>query len=87
MKAKGWEVTTTDYHFDQEVYSWRHNVHGGNSPTLRIARYVLERYPAFAVLYLIDQLKVASAIRASPGARLVVKQKGTAVVLEEVPGE
>jgi hypothetical protein len=24
MKGKGWEVTATDYHFDQEIYSWRH---------------------------------------------------------------
>jgi hypothetical protein len=23
MKAKGWQVTSTDYHFDQEIYSWR----------------------------------------------------------------
>lgn len=38
MKAKGWEVTATDYHFDQEIYSWRHQVSGGKSPTLRIAR-------------------------------------------------
>jgi hypothetical protein len=41
MDAKGWEVTATDYHFEQEVYSWRHEIRGGNSPTLRIARYVL----------------------------------------------
>ena len=34
MKAKGWEVTATDYHFDQEIYSWRHQLSGGKSPTL-----------------------------------------------------
>jgi hypothetical protein len=44
MKAKGWEVTATDYHFDQEIYAWRHTVRGGKSPTLRITRYVLEHF-------------------------------------------
>jgi hypothetical protein len=34
MKAKRWEVTATDYHFDQEIYSWRHQQPGGKSPTL-----------------------------------------------------
>jgi hypothetical protein len=42
MRAKAWEVTATDYHFDQEVYSWRHQQPGGKSPTLRIARQVQE---------------------------------------------
>jgi hypothetical protein len=38
-------------------------------------------------LHHLDNLKVATAIRSNPGARLVVSQKGTAVVLEEVPEE
>jgi hypothetical protein len=24
MRAKRWEVTATDYNFDQEIYLWRH---------------------------------------------------------------
>jgi hypothetical protein len=35
------------------------------------------------VLYHLDQLKVAQAIRAQPTARLVVAQKGSTVVLDE----
>ena len=45
MRARRWEVTATDYHFEQEVYSWRHPQPGGKSPTLRIARNVLEHNP------------------------------------------
>jgi hypothetical protein len=83
MRGKGWEVTTTDYHYEQEVYSWRHELRGGKSPTLRVSRYVLEHNPAFVILYHLDRLNVARAIRAQPEARLVVTQKGAAVVLTE----
>lgn len=85
MKAKGWEVTATDYHFDQEIYSWRHHLRGGKSPTLRVTRYVLEHNPAFVILYHLDRLNVARAIRAHPEARLVVTQEGTTVTLKELP--
>jgi hypothetical protein len=51
---------------------------------LRISQEVLEAYPAFALLYYLDHLGLARAIRANPGARLIVLEKGTAVVLEEV---
>jgi len=30
MKAEGWEVTTTDYDFDREVYAWRHKARGSH---------------------------------------------------------
>jgi hypothetical protein len=79
MRAKGWEVTATDYHFDQEIYSWRHQQPGGKSPTLRVARYVLEHNPAFVILYHLDRLNVARAIRAHPEARLVITQEGPTV--------
>ena len=85
MWAKGWEVTATDYHFDQEIYSWRHQQPGGKSPTLRIARAVLEHNPAFVILYHLDRLNVAHAMRADPGARLVVTQEGTDITLKEIP--
>jgi hypothetical protein len=87
MEGKGWEVTATDYHFEREVYSWRHEIRGGKSPTLRIARYVLEHYPAFAILEHLDRLKVAAAIRARLAAQLVVVQNGQRVTLEEVIGQ
>lgn len=83
MKAKGWEVTRTNWDANREVYAWRHDVRGGSSPTLRISRRVLEDYPAFVVLYHLDQLKVAQAMQARPEARLVLRQSGPRVNLEE----
>jgi hypothetical protein len=83
MKEKGWEVTRTDYDFGSKLYSWRYSAPSGKSLTLRIAQQVLEEYPAFAILYHLDILRVAAAIRRNPRANLVVRQRGTAVVLEE----
>ena len=83
MKGKGWEVTSTDYDYERKVYSWRHTHPSGKSLTLRIAQQVLDEYPAFAILYHLDILKVAAAIRRNPRATLIVRQRGTAVVLEE----
>ena len=85
MRAKGWQVTATDHHFDQEIYSWRHQQPGGKSPTLRITRQVLEHNPAFVILYHLDRLNVAQAIRANPEARLVVTHDGTAITIKEIP--
>lgn len=83
MKEKGWEVTGTDYDFERRVYSWHHDDRRGKSLTLRIAQQVLDEYPAFAILYYLDILKVAGAIRRNPRANLIVRQRGTAVLLEE----
>jgi hypothetical protein len=87
MNEKGWQITRTEYDFDREVYAWRSEIRGSPSPTLWISQAVLEDYPAWAVLYHLDRLRVAATLRADPAARLVVVQKGTAVVLGEVPGE
>jgi hypothetical protein len=79
MESKGWEVTRTNYDPGQQIYAWRHDVRGGPSPTLRISRQVLESYPAFVLLYHLDELKVARAMRAQPEARLVVVQNDSKV--------
>jgi hypothetical protein len=77
-------VTKTDYHFDQEIYGSRHEPREGPSRALRIERYVLEHYPLFIVTYHLDSLRVAATIQADPHKRMVVRQKGPSVVLEEV---
>jgi hypothetical protein len=82
MKAKGWEVNCRP-EYGGKVYGWRHEVRGAPSPTLRIAREVLENYPPFAVAELLDRLNVAASIRARPDARYAVVQKGSKVTLEE----
>jgi CheY-like chemotaxis protein len=83
MKSKNWEVSSTNYDPEREVYAWRHDVRGGPSFTLRIAQQVLEGYPAFLVRYHLDQLNVAQGIRSQPEAHLVVVQRGSTVVLAE----
>ena len=83
MQERGWPVTRTDYDFGSKVYSWCHTHPSGKSLTLRIAGQVLDEYPAFIVLYSLDILRVAAALRRNPRAHLVVRQRGTAVVLEE----
>jgi hypothetical protein len=88
MKAKGWEVTRTpEYDSKKRVVTWFHEPQRGPAISLGISREVLDDFPPWALLYHLDQLKVATAIGANPGARLVVVQKGTEVVIEEVPGE
>ena len=84
MKARGWEVSRVNYDSERQVYAWRHDVRGGPSPTVRISRQVLESYPAFVLVYHLDELKVARAMRAQPEARLVIVQDGSTVVLREV---
>jgi hypothetical protein len=85
MRARRWEVTATDDHFEQEIYSWRHQQPGGKSATLRISRNVLEHNPAFVILYHLDRLSVARAIRTNPEAPLVVTLESTHMVLKEIP--
>ena len=82
MASKGWPVTATHYSSDREIYAWRHELHGGKSPTLRISRYVLEHYPAFAVIHFLEELRLARHIKKGPEARLVVVQNGQRVTLE-----
>jgi hypothetical protein len=81
MEARGWKVTAVNYDAGREVYAWRHDQRGGNSPTLRITRAVLEDYPAFALMEHIARLRVADAIRREPGATFLVAEQGDKVVL------
>ena len=60
MAARTWKVTAVNYDSDREVYAWRHEQRGGNSPTVRIGRNVHEDYPAFAIMDHLARLKVAA---------------------------
>jgi hypothetical protein len=52
-------------------------------PTLRAdTTEVIESYPAFVLLYHLDELKVARAIRVNPTAPFVLVQNGARVALE-----
>jgi hypothetical protein len=65
-KSKGWEVTRTNYDSERDAESRTSYVRGGPSPTLRISRQVIESYPAFALLYHLDELKVVRAMGVTP---------------------
>jgi hypothetical protein len=76
MRAQGFPVDSTRYYADEEVYAWRHDLPGG-SPTLWIARPVLEHHDAANMLARLDQLGVADRMRKAPMARfLVVDEDG-----------
>jgi hypothetical protein len=83
MRRLGWQVTRAG--FDGDTYAWTHEHRGRPTITLRVEQSVLHAYPAFAILELLDRLKVAAAMRACPDCRLVVVQRGTRVTLEEIP--
>jgi hypothetical protein len=71
MKAEGLPVDSTRYYADEEVYAWRHEFPGG-SPTLWIARAVLEQHDAGAVVAGLNRLGVAARMRAAPKARFLI---------------
>src|SRR5690348_14433092 len=63
MKSKGWPVTRVNFDPGTDIYSWRHDVKGSDSPTVRITRRFLEAFPGFIVVHHLEELKVAQAIR------------------------
>ena len=76
MKAQGLSVASTRYYFEEEVYAWRHESPGG-SPTLWIARPVLEDVDAEALVAGLERLGVADRMRGAPKSRfLVVDEDG-----------
>jgi hypothetical protein len=76
MKAQGLPVDSTRYYVDDEVYAWRHGSPEG-SPTLWIARPVLEARDAVALVAGLERLGIADRMRNAPKARfLVVDEDG-----------
>jgi hypothetical protein len=76
MKTQGLPVDSTRYYLDNEVYAWRHGSPEG-SPTLWIARPVLEEHDAGALVAALERLGVADRMRSAPMARfLVVDEDG-----------
>jgi hypothetical protein len=76
MRARGFAVDSTRYYADEEVYAWRHELPGG-SPTLWIARPVLEDHDPGQLVAGLERLGVAERMRKNPMARfLVVDEDG-----------
>jgi hypothetical protein len=77
MREHGWKVNSTRYYFDEEVYAWRHEEEAGSSPTLWIARTVLENQAPFALVSELERLAIGDRIRFAPKARfLIVEEDG-----------
>ncbi len=76
MKGKDLPVNSTRYYADEEVYAWRHESSGG-SPTLWIARPVLENHGAGQLVKGLDRLGIAERMREAPMARFMVVDEDT----------
>jgi hypothetical protein len=85
MTGQGWKANATRDYFDEEVYAWRHDTASGSSPTLWIARTVIEAHPASQVVEQLDRLGVADRMRSSPKARFVVTQEAGQIVVKTWP--
>lgn len=87
MEAQGWSVTIEHEYFDEEAYAWRHELASGNSPTLIIARSVIEDYetdPRGLVSWL-DLKKVAREIARTPMGLIVGRGENGLLLKNFVP--
>lgn len=84
MKSKGLPVNSTRYYADEEVYAWRHELSSG-SPTLWIARPVLEDHSAGRLVAALEVLGIADRMREAPMARFLVVDEDTAIKVTPWP--
>lgn len=85
MTAQGWTANSTRDYFDEEVYAWRQDTSSGSSPTLWIARAVIEKHKAGHVIRELDRLDVADRMRSNPKARFLVTQEAGQIVVKSWP--
>ena len=75
MDRHGFKVNSTRYYFDEEVYAWRHEM-AEASPTLWVARTVLEDSDPGALVAGLERLGIAKRMRGAPKARFLVAEEG-----------
>ena len=80
MTAAGLAVSSTRYYHEDEVYAWRHEAADG-SPTLWVARTVLESYDPPALVAALDRLQIAERMRDRPKARFLIADEDGAVTV------
>jgi hypothetical protein len=85
MAGHGWRANSTRDYLDEEVYAWRQDTSSGSSPTLWIARSVIEKHPVSRVVEQLDQLGEADRMRSNPKARFMVTQEGGQLVVRSWP--
>ena len=82
MAAQGWTANATRDYVDEDVYAWRQDTSSGSSPTLWVARGVIETHKATFVIQELDRLRVADRMRSNPKARFVVTQEAGQIVVK-----
>lgn len=85
MAVQGWTANSTRDYLDEEVYAWRQDTRSGSSPTLWIARAVIDKYPVTEVIHHLDRSGVADRMRTNPKARFVVTEEAGEVAVKAWP--
>ena len=85
MAAQGWAANSTRDYADEEVYAWRQDTSSGSSPTLWIARGVIENHQVSKVIEQLDRDGVADRMRSNPKARFMVTQEAGQLIVKSWP--
>ena len=85
MGVQGWKANSTRDYSDEEVYAWRQDTSSGTSPTLWIARGVIENRQVSEVIEQLDRLGVADRMRSHPKARFLVTHEAGQIVVKPWP--
>ena len=85
MAGQGWKANSTRDYFDEEVYAWRQDTSSGSSPTLWIARSVIDNHDVSKVIEHLNRAGVADRMRSNPKARFMVTQEAGQLVVNPWP--
>jgi hypothetical protein len=85
MAVQGWATNSTRDYADEEVYAWRQDTSSGSSPTLWIARGVIDNHQVSKVIEQLDRNGVADRMRSNPKARFMVTQEAGQLVVKSWP--
>ena len=85
MVAQGWKANSTRDYGEEEVYAWRQDTSSGSSPTLWIARAVIEKHQVSEVIEQLDRSGVADRMRSNPKSRFLVNREAGRLVVNPWP--
>ena len=85
MAAQGWAANSTRDYADEEVYAWRQDTSSGSSPTLWIARAVIDNHQVSEVIEHLDRDAVADRMRNNPKARFIVTREAGQLIVKSWP--
>ena len=85
MAVHGWAANSTRDYADEEVYAWRQDSSSGSSPTLWIARAVIDNHQVSEVIEHLDRDAVADRMRNNPKARFIVTREAGQLIVKSWP--